>query len=91
MGMPQKEVFEKLIFRGDKRKVSVSFLLQGSGKLIQLTMGRANELWNVVPLAPLTFVLKPIPTQDDNDISSTIHMIAFTGNLAFRSGTTIPK
>jgi hypothetical protein len=39
MGMPQKEVFEKLIFRGDKRKVSVSFLLQGSADLIQFHSG----------------------------------------------------
>jgi hypothetical protein len=30
--MPQKEAFAKLIFRGDKRQVNVSFSLQGSSK-----------------------------------------------------------
>jgi hypothetical protein len=30
--MPQKEVFEKLILRGDKRQASVSFLLKGSSR-----------------------------------------------------------
>jgi len=30
--MPQIEAFEKLIFRGDQKQASVSFLLQGSSK-----------------------------------------------------------
>jgi len=29
MGMPQKEAYEKLIFGGDQRQASVSFLIQG--------------------------------------------------------------
>jgi len=32
MDMPQKEAFEKLILRGDKKQASVSFLVQGSSR-----------------------------------------------------------
>ena len=37
--MPQKEVYEKLIFRDDNRLASVSFLLQGVADLIQFMTG----------------------------------------------------
>jgi hypothetical protein len=73
MDMPQKVVFEKLIFRGDKRQVSVSFLPQRVANLIEFMAGLANELWNVVGSVMLTFFLEPQPTQADNDISDTIH------------------
>jgi hypothetical protein len=66
---------------------SVSFLIQGSSKLIHLTAGRVNGLWNFVGLVPPTFFLELIPTQGGDDILSP--MIACTGILAFRSGTTI--
>ena len=40
---------------------SVSFLIQGSSKLIHLTAGRVNGLWNFVGLVPPTFFLELIP------------------------------
>jgi hypothetical protein len=40
---------------------------------IQFMAGRVNELWNVVGLAPPTFVHEPIPTQADNYTAGTIH------------------
>jgi hypothetical protein len=68
MGMPQKEAYEKLIFGGDQRQASVSFLIQGRTNLIHL-----KEPWNVAGLLALTFWSEPIPTQAGKHISSTVH------------------
>ena len=54
-------------------KNCINLATGGVANLIQLTTGRAKELWNVVGLVALTFFLEPIPTQGDNHISGTVH------------------
>jgi hypothetical protein len=84
MDMPQKEAFEKLILRGDRKQASVSFLVQGMA-------GRTNELWNFVDLFALTFCSEPQPTRKAITTFRHRPLIACMGVVAFRSGTTIPK
>jgi hypothetical protein len=89
MDMPQKEGLQKPIFRGDKRQASVSFLLQGIANMIQDATGRANEPWNVGKLRggfPRTNTEASREPQFKHR-----PLIACTGSLVFRSGTTIPK
>jgi hypothetical protein len=76
MDMPQKEVFEKLILEVAKGRGASHSCYRVVANLIQLTTGRANELWNVAGLVPLTFFLEPQPKQADNQISTHRPLIA---------------
>jgi len=66
MGMPQKEAHENHILEMMEGKGTSHSCYRGVANLIHFTAGRANELWNVVCLAPPKFSLELIPTQVDN-------------------------
>src|SRR4029453_7466640 len=73
MDMPQNEAYENPNLCEKTAKGASHFCYRGLANLIQLMAGRVNELWNVVSLAPPTFLLEPTPTQGGNHISSTVH------------------
>lgn len=72
MDMPQNEAYENRNFWIKTGKQVSHSCYRGVANLIQLTTGRANELWNVVALVALTFCYEPTPTQGDNHISGTV-------------------
>ena len=73
MDMPQKEDYENHNLWIKTGKEASHFCYGGVANLIQLTTGRANELWNVVGLVLPTFFLELIPTQAGNHISGNVH------------------
>ena len=56
-------------------------------KMIQLTTGRTNELWNVVGLVALASCSEVTATPADNHISRTVHY-RLHGRLGLPFGTT---
>ena len=59
MDMPQNEAYENRNFWIKTGKQVSHSCYRGVANLIQLTTGRANELWNVVALVALTFCSEP--------------------------------
>jgi hypothetical protein len=73
MDMPQNEAYENDNFWIKTGKEVSHSRCRGVANLIQLTTGRADELWNVVGSVALTFCSELIPTQSGNHISNTVH------------------
>jgi hypothetical protein len=71
MVMPQDEAYENHNLSMKTGKGASQFCYRGVANLIQLMMGQANELWNVVGLTAVS--LEPPPTQPDNHITGTTH------------------